>query len=233
MASKKKSVQGSAGLRFPQPVEVDLASVNFAPYNPRTISPQQMKALKASLEKHGVVLNLVVQKQGMTLIGGHQRVRAVRELCAERGWPPPEKAWATVLDVSDSQAKQLNVALNNIEGEFDPFKLGELFSDIAGSMTIDDIIATGFEPENIDELVRLVAEPEQVADALEEGVGELSTFAKSVTLTVEFETTAARDEAKALLWDAAKERGCKAGTVALDAVKAMSATKRRKKKEAA
>ena len=114
-----------------------------------------MRALKASLVKHGLVLNLVVQKQGLVLIGGHQRVTAMREVCAERGVEMPAQAWATVLDVDDATAKQLNVGLNNIEGEFDHYKLGLMFAEMLPSMTTDDVLATGFEQENIEQMIAL------------------------------------------------------------------------------
>ena len=56
--------------------------------------------------------------------------RRLRELAADNGWDEPIELPATVLDVDDATAKQLNVTLNNVEGEFDPYKLGELFADI-------------------------------------------------------------------------------------------------------
>lgn len=214
----EKGAPAPEGLLQPDPVKVRLADVKFAPYNPRVMPPEKMRSLKASLLKHGMVLNLVVQKEGMVIIGGHQRVTAARELCKERGWAPPEWAWAAVLDVDDATAKQLNVSLNNIEGEFDHFKLGALFQDILPSMTTEDVVATGFEADNLAELVRLAGESDDIATGLEEEAEGLSGFAKSVTLTVEFDTVEQRDAAKQLLSDAAKEAGRKAGALLLEAL---------------
>jgi ParB-like chromosome segregation protein Spo0J len=213
-------------LNVPEPQKVKLSELNFASYNPRVMPPDKMRALKASLVQHGFVLNLVVQKKGMILIGGHQRVRAMHELCAERGWPEPASVGAVVLDVDDRKAKQLNVALNNIEGDVDPYKLGELFTGMVGGMTVDEVLATGFTQENLDELVKLVIDPNAEADALEAGIGDITAFAKSVTLTVEFTSTDERDAAKAMLVEAAKAQSKKAGTVLLGLLKSAHAVKR-------
>jgi len=224
----KKNAQGAPGLRVPMPERVGLSSLQFAPYNPRTISKETMASLKASLVKHGMVLSLVVQRSSaahgrMVLIGGHQRVRAMRELCKERGWQEPGEVPAVVLDVDDAAAKQLNVSLNNIEGDFDPYKLGDMFKDILPTMTSDEILATGFAAEEIGEMVRLLATPDEVAGSLESDVGDagaLTGFGASITLSLEFATVEARDEAKAILKAATSGTGHKPGDIALRAMKA-------------
>jgi ParB-like chromosome segregation protein Spo0J len=218
-------VKKPKGIAVPEQTKLKLSDVNMAVYNPRVMPPEKMAALKASLLKHGFVLNLVVQKRGTVLIGGHQRVTAMREICAERGWPEPDELPSTVLDVDDATAKQLNIALNNVEGEFDPYKLGEIFADIFPKMTGDDVLATGFAQENIAELIALVAPVDDAAALLEEQAGELTGFASSVTLTVEFETVEQRDQAKELL-KAAAGKGGKPGTFLLRAMRAAKASGR-------
>lgn len=200
------------GLNLPAPQRVKLAEINFATYNPRTMSPAKMRALKASLIKHGLVLNLVVQKKGMTLIGGHQRVTAVREICRDKGWPVPDEVWATVVDVDDVRARQLNVALNKIDGDFDPTKLTELFAPFAGEMTVEDILATGFTPEAFADLTRTGDEPG--------GGPAVGGFGKSVTLSVQFGTVIDRDAAKAALQARAEASGKKPGTLLLEWLRA-------------
>ncbi len=220
--AKKKAV--ASGLSVPTPEQVKLADLQFAPYNPRTISKGTMDSLKASMVKHGMVLTLVVQRTSeqygeSILIGGHQRVRAMRELCAERGWPVPVTVPAVVLDVQDPEAKQLNVSLNNIEADFDPHKLGEMFRDIRPTMTMDDVLASGFEPVEIDGMIELLTVPPEAGKS--EGGEELSGFGASITLSIEFSTVEARDEAKALL-KAATANGDKAGDLVLGTIKAAS-----------
>lgn len=226
--SKKKSAEG---LLVPEPRQVPLSTVNMSPYNPRYMPPHMMRALEASLVKHGMVLNLVVQAKSeahgpMIVIGGHQRVTAMKAICKRRGWPEPERVTAVVLDLPDVEAKQLNVALNNIEGEFDPARLGAMFAEIGALMSAEDILATGFDRENIEELCRLAAPPDDAAAALESEIGEITGFANSITLSLEFSTAEKRDEAKAVLRELAGARKRKAGDLVLDMAKAGRAAKR-------
>lgn len=188
-----------------EPVSMPFSELNFAPYNPRTISVDEMASLKASIRKHGLVLTLVVQKNSEAygpniIVGGHQRVRAVRELAAEMGVAVPETAWVVLLDVDDSAAKQLNISLNRVSGEFDAHMLGLVLADIAGNADFD-LLSTGFDQVQIDELVRQATiTPDEEAALLEEQAGDgLGEFARSITLTVEFETVEQRDEGKSLL----------------------------------
>lgn len=214
------------GIAVPQQVRLALKDVNLAPYNPRTISAEKMTALKASLVKHGFVLNLVVQKKGMVLIGGHQRVRAMRELCKEHAWTEPTELPATVLDVDDATAKQLNIALNNVEGEFDPYKLGELFVELRPVMTGEDVVATGFEEENIAELMSLLQAPDEAAAAADAEAGEIGGFGNSVTLSIEFANVEERDAAKVLLKAASASTGKSPATILMQALRAAKASGR-------
>lgn len=238
MKKPKKKTLTQKELVMHEPVEVDLATIEFAPYNPRLISDQAMKALEASIEKHGVVLNLVVQRwseeyqKHNVLIGGHQRVRAVRKWCKDRGLPPPARAWAVVLDVDDATAKQLNVSLNNVEGEFDAFKLGELFAGIRNMMTVSDIDATGFSPDQLDELQRLTRPPEELAAELERQAEQsVGGFAKSVTLSIEFDTVEQRDEAKTILKAMVADGKIRAGVLLLTLLKSDRALKGKRRNE--
>jgi ParB-like chromosome segregation protein Spo0J len=221
------------GIAVPKTTLVALSAVKFAPYNPRVMSKEQRRALKASLLKHGMVLNLVVQRESaaygaMVLIGGHQRVDVMRELCAEKGWAEPTDLPAVVLDVPDATAKQLNVTLNNVEGDFDPDKLGLLFADIRLDLSADDIVATGFDQTDIDELIRLSAPPDDLAAALEAEAAAISPVAGAHTLTIDFATEAAKVEAKELLRAMAGERRERAGDVVLRLARAQrSANKSR------
>jgi len=167
--STKKTTK--LGISVPIQELLGTADIQEAPYNPRIMPKDRMASLKASLAKHGMILNLVVQKrskqykQNNVLIGGHQRLRALREIANERGIEPPTKLPCVVLDVDDATAKQLNVALNRIEGEFDHFKVGEMFSDIIKEMTTDDVLATGFDALQIEQMVALTLPiEEQVID---------------------------------------------------------------------
>jgi len=191
--------QQKPSIDAPEPIMLELASLNEATYNPRFISDEEMRSLKASLRKHGLVESLVVQKKGTVLIAGHQRLRALREIAEAGEVSVPERVACIVLDVNDSTAKQLNITLNRVGGEFDPFKLGQVLADIHHRNDFDEV-AIGFNGEEIAELVKAATtSPEDLANELESSVGDLGVFAKSVTLTVPFPSVKERDEAKVLL----------------------------------
>lgn len=153
---------------IPKPVRVKFNELQLAPYNPRVIDEVEMKSLKASVDSRGLVETLVVQKKAddgtpLVLIGGHQRVRAVREICDDSGEKLPSHIYAVVLDIGDREAKQLNVALNRIGGEFDVYKLGEVFATIP-DMTDTEVLAVGFDREAIDDLIASALAPPSVTD---------------------------------------------------------------------
>ena len=227
--SRVPKPKAAGALFVPHPVSLPIGSIQLAPYNPRFISSEKEAALRASVLKNGMVENLVVQKHSTefdldnVLIGGHQRLNAVKTLCIERGWTPPAVLPCVVLDVTDSVAKQLNIALNNDVGEFDPYKLGELFTQIVPDMTIEDILATGFSHEQVMELTQLALSPDEQAGALEDGVGELSQFAKSITLSIEFDTVDERDAVKDTLKKLATEKKQKVGRIIAEALRTVTA----------
>jgi len=232
-AAKTKANGGDAErptVSAPMPRALPTASLNEATYNPRFISDEEMRSLKASITKHGMVEPLVVQKDGLTLIGGHQRLRAMRELAEEGRYVVPDKVPCVVLDVSDSQAKQLNISLNRIGGEFDAHKLGLVLADVLDGPDYD-AAPLGFSQEQVDELVRqATATPEELADQLEKEAGEIDIFARSVTLTVPFETVDQRDDAKTKLEALAGRRGEKAGALLLRLVNQALAVRKPKGK---
>lgn len=215
-----RKTEKKAGLSWPDPERVLLSKVQFAPYNPRRMPAEKMRALKASIVKHGMVLNLVVQRRSEAhganvLIGGHQRVTAARELCRERDWPEPTHGWAVFRDCSDAVAKQLNVSLNNIGGDFDLYLLGLLLADVAPDLGEDGALALGLADENIAELIRqATTTPEEMAAALErEGEALLGGFERAHSLTLDFDSAADRDRAKAALTARAKAEKRKGGSV--------------------
>lgn len=224
MAAKKSAAKKAPrgdGLKILAPEKVDLAQLNFAAYNPRSMPPDKMKALEASIEEHGVVVSLVVQKSTNTVIGGHQRIRAVRAVCKRKGWKVPTQLWAYVLDVDDRTAKRLNIALNNVEGEFDPLKLGELLRDINGQAPLGDLdaLGMGFDLKQIDGLLKLGAVPDLPGTGGAPLGDQLRTFAKSPTLSIEFETEKQRDETRDKLAEMIRaKKDAKAGTFVLAAL---------------
>lgn len=100
-----------------------------ADYNPRTISKEAMEGLKASLETFGLVQAIVVNRRTGNIIGGHQRVAAMKEM----GIDTARVAW---IDVDDAEEKALNLTLNNreIEGEFIPERVKDILEELSETM---------------------------------------------------------------------------------------------------
>lgn len=213
------------------PQLVRVAELNPSAYNPRKIPPEKFEALKESIRLDGFLEPLVVQKSGLRIIGGHQRFRAIKEICVEAGELCPD-LHCVVLDVDDRAAKRLNIKLNKIQGEFEARMLGELLIDIYEDKPLvisEDSALLGFIQDEAATFIRLV-DPDMVP-APGRVDGELGEFGKSITLSVEFETVAMRDKVKALLVENARVAKKKPGDIvaaALGLVKRKVVAKRGK-----
>jgi DNA modification methylase len=112
-----------------------------APYNPRVITEEELADLTASITEFGFVDPVIARRATKQVIGGHQRLVAAR------------RAGLTVvpvlfLDVSEEQAKLLNLALNKISGDWDERKLAELLRELDALPDLD-MSVTGFDDEEI------------------------------------------------------------------------------------
>jgi hypothetical protein len=138
---------------------VALADLRPDPANPRTHDARNLAAIAASLREHGQVEPLLVQKSTMMVIGGNGRAEAMRSL----GW---KQARVALLDVSDTEARKLSIALNRT-GElagWDEAVLARHLSDLSELDTAFDVDALGFSAAEMDALVAAyVAEPAEEA----------------------------------------------------------------------
>lgn len=93
--------------------EVSIEELEHPEYNPRTIDDKAFKALKNSIKEYGLVQKPIWNEQTGHIVGGNQRVKAVRSM----GW---DKVTVNVVDLSEEDEKALNVALNNegMQGDF-------------------------------------------------------------------------------------------------------------------
>jgi DNA modification methylase len=124
-------------------VHIPIASLTPDPMNPRAMPPDQMEALKHSLATFGAVEPAVVRRADMMLVGGHQRVSAAKAL----GWT---EFPVVLVDLTDEQARTLNLALNKIHGEWDIPKLAELLA----SLPADLAALTGFDEHELRKVAR-------------------------------------------------------------------------------
>ena len=85
-------------------VEMKIDDLKFAEYNPRKISSKEMIKLKNSLKEFGFVQSIIIN-QDNTIVGGHQRVKAARELGMI-------KVPCVTVDLDKEKEKALNIALH-------------------------------------------------------------------------------------------------------------------------
>jgi hypothetical protein len=189
-----KRPPGRGGVARPSVTLVPVAKLNPAPYNPRKISGAMLASLKDNIRAHGLLQPVVVQRRGRVVIGGHQRLRALREIAAEDGTDVADVP-CILVDVGDREAKKLNLALNKIGGDWDARLLGSLFVDLQheAALTQDELSLTGFDADEVLKYARLV-EPVSVPPP-----DELNGFASSVTLSLEFTDTRLRDAVRRVL----------------------------------
>jgi hypothetical protein len=140
---------------------VALADLRPDPANPRTHDARNLAAIAASLREHGQVEPLLVQKSTMMVIGGNGRAEAMRTL----GWA---HARVALLDVSDTEARKLSIALNRT-GElagWDEAVLARHLSDLSELDGAFDVDALGFSTAEMDALVAAyVVEPAEQPEA--------------------------------------------------------------------
>ena len=137
-----------------------------AEYNPRKeLQPgdPEYEALKRSIQANSYVDPIITNADG-TVIGGHQRLNVLKDL----GYTHAD---VVVVDKNKDEEKVLNIALNNISGEWDEAKLAELIGEI--DISGIDATLTGFDYDEIKEMVGTIdLENEAVDDGYEPEIPE-------------------------------------------------------------
>ena len=120
--------------------------------NPRKISEEAKAGLRTSIERFGLVQEIVVNRRTMHVVGGHQRL----DTLAEMG---ETKVPVALVDLSEDEERSLNIALNNpkLQGEFTA-DLGELLKD-----TSEELLEGLRTPELEKQLHRQLAVEEEKA----------------------------------------------------------------------
>lgn len=150
-------------------IDIDIKDLKEFNKNPRKISKKELEKLKRSLDTFGYVEPVIIDELNI-LIGGHQRVKALKEL----KYKEPLKA-IRITGYTEEEKKALNIALNKISGEWDMELLEEMLKDLK---ELDfDLDLTGFDDEDFKEL-NLKFEEEKTEEELNE-VPEVSREAVS------------------------------------------------------
>lgn len=123
-----------------------VVELKAAPYNPRKdLKPgdAEYEKLKRSIQEFGYVEPVIWNKRTGTVVGGHQRLKVMKDL----GY---EEVDCVVVDLDEQKEKALNIALNKISGEWDEGLLANLLKDLDNSGY--DITFTGFDLAEAQEL---------------------------------------------------------------------------------
>tara|TARA_R100000234_G_scaffold110781_1_gene83369 strand:+ start:3300 stop:3806 length:507 start_codon:yes stop_codon:yes gene_type:complete len=110
--------------------KVKIAELNPAEYNPRRMTNKQYEDLRNSLEKFGLVDPIIINADN-TVVGGHQRLRIMREMGAEL-------VPVVRVNLSKEDEKELNIRLNKNSGEFD-------LDILANNFEVDELKDWGFK----------------------------------------------------------------------------------------
>lgn len=127
--------------------KISIEKLKPAEYNPRKdLKPEdeEYQKIKKSLVEFGYVAPVIINAD-MTVIGGHQRLKVLKEL----GYTEIE---CNVVDLDKDKEKALNIALNKITGEWDNAKLEELLAEL--KETNIDMDMTGFSFDEVDNMLK-------------------------------------------------------------------------------
>lgn len=117
---------------------ISRSEIKNAEYNPRKITDSAKKKLRDNIKRVGLLDTIVVNKNTMNIVSGHQRVAILDSLERKKDY----SLTVSIVDLTDKEEIEQNLFFNNskAQGEYDTFALGELFeyNDI-------DVDCTGFE----------------------------------------------------------------------------------------
>lgn len=126
--------------------KISVGELKAASYNPRKdLKPgdAEYEKLKRSIQEFGYVEPVIWNKRTRTVVGGHQRLKVMKDL----GY---EEVDCVVVDLDEQKEKALNIALNKISGEWDEGLLASLLKDLDNNGY--DITFTGFDLAEAQEL---------------------------------------------------------------------------------
>lgn len=143
-------------------VELHRSELKAAEYNPRNLSDEARRKLRAVVTKHGMVAPIVWNARTSRIVGGHQRISIMDDLYQTDDY----KLKVARIDVDEVQERELNIALNNAhaQGDMDMGKLEAMFRDTPEI----DIAGTGFDGADLFRLFGASPFEERADDALSE-----------------------------------------------------------------
>ena len=142
----RRTAGAEAAATVPLTVEqMPIADLHPDPGNPRRIAEDELAALCRSIETFGLVDPILARRADRRVIAGHQRLVAARR--AGLTTVP-----VILLDVTAEDARLLNVALNQIGGEWDADLLARLLIDLRATAA-QDLTLSGFAEADLQDLL--------------------------------------------------------------------------------
>jgi ParB family chromosome partitioning protein len=131
---------------------IPIDELNPDPNNARLHPIRNIEAIKASFNKFGQRIPIVVQKQGMIVRAGNARLEAARSL----GWT---HVAAIVVDETDLDAIAFGIADNRAAelAEWDRDVLANLLAELQADDSFDQLV-TGFNDVEINKLLSFINE---------------------------------------------------------------------------
>ena len=124
---------------------------------------EEYQKIKKSITEFGYVAPVIVNSN-MTVIGGHQRLKILKEL----GYTDVE---CVIVDLDPNKEKALNIALNKISGDWDNDKLEELLSEL--KQTDIDMDVTGFSFDEVENILKETLDSKEDDFEVEETLNEI------------------------------------------------------------
>lgn len=121
--------------------KVRIEELRPAYYNPRvslTEGDSDYKKLRQSIEKFGYVEPIVWNERTGNVVGGHQRLQVLKDM-------GEQDVYVEVVNLSERDEKQLNLALNKVKGKWDYKKLESILKEFS----YDEIGYTGFSADEV------------------------------------------------------------------------------------
>lgn len=122
------------------------SEIKGAEYNPRKISEDARKKLKKNIERVGLLDTIVVNKNTMNIVSGHQRISILDTLERKKDY----MLTVAMVDLTEQEEKEQNIFFNNtkVMGEYDLDLLSPLLIGIDyenAGLDLSDIGILGVE----------------------------------------------------------------------------------------
>lgn len=123
---------------------IDRAGIKNAPYNPRKMPKVAMKQLKKNLDRVGLLTPIVVNKNTMNIVSGHQRLACVDALEKSQNY----SLEVSLVDLTDKEEMEQNIFFNNqfVQGDWDLELLEQMLKNIELEGAVEN---TGFNETDL------------------------------------------------------------------------------------